>query len=453
MKMNKLLAAALLALAMIATACSDGGGGGSTASEDEGSGEPVSGEVSGEVTVLHAFTGEADVAGLTAVIDAFEEANPGVTVNEEGSNDFESLARTRIGSGTPPDIILHPQPGLLADFVDQGVVEPVDYLDDAVGDELIGGLLDLTTFDGTNYGFPLRLSFKSLVWYNQPVFEEAGYEIPETWDDMMALTQQIADDGEYAPWCIGIESGDATGWVATDWIEDILLRAIGPDAYDQWVTGELAFASPEVQGAIEEYMVPIWTNDEFVNGGRENIAREAFGTAINGILGGADGECVLHRQATFIEGFIAEANPEAEFGTDYNFFYLPPISEEIGSPALGAGDIAARYTDTDASQAFMEFLATPEAGEGWAELGGYLSPFSSFDTSLYPTDSARESGELLAAADFFRFDGSDLMPGDVGSSSQQGSFWLEMTDWVSGNTELGTALENIDELYADVQGN
>ena len=144
-------------------------------------------------------------------------------------------------------------------------------------------------------------------------------------------------------------------------------------------------------------------------------------------------------------GFIAESAPDAEFGTDYNFFYLPPIDDAIGSPALGAGDIAARYTDNPASQAFMEFLATPEAGEGWAAEGGYLSPFTSFDTSIYPTESARQSGELLAAADFFRFDGSDLMPGDVGSSSQPGSFWLEMTDWISGNTELGDALTAIDE--------
>ncbi|CAN5430144.1 ABC transporter substrate-binding protein [soil metagenome] len=444
---KKLLAAAMLVLAMIASACGDGG-------DSEGAGvapgETVGNDVEGSITLLHAFTGEADVEGLRAIIADFEEAYPNVSVSEEGSNDFESLARTRTGAGTPPDIMLHPQPGLLEDFVSQGIVQPVDFVDDDLGDQLVGGVMDLTTFDGTNYALPVRLSLKSLVWYNQPVFEDAGYEIPETWDDMMALTQQIADDGEYAPWCIGIESGDATGWVATDWIEDILLRSIGLDAYNDWVAGDLAFASDEVQGAIEEYMVPIWTNDDFVNGGQANIAREAFGTSINGILGGADGACVLHRQATFIEGFISETAPDAEFGTDYNFFYLPPIDSEIGSPALGAGDLAARYTTTAASQAFMQFLATPEAGEGWAEQGGFLSPFTGFDASVYPTDSTRSSSELLAGADFFAFDGSDVMPGDVGSSSQQGSFWLEITNWVTDNQELGESLENIDSFYQDI---
>lgn len=460
MKRNTSLAALLLVLALVAAACSgDGGdtadsGDGATEGADAGGdAEPVGEDVEGEITILHAFTGEADVGGLEAIIADFEEAYPGVSVSQEGSNDFEALARTRINSGTPPDIILHPQPGLLEDFVNQGVVQPLDYLDrSALEEELVGGLLDIVTFDDTLYALPMRLSFKSLVWYNQPVFEEQGYEVPQTWDEMLELTETIASETDYAPWCIGIESGDATGWVATDWVEDILLRTLGPDQYDAWVAGELDFASPEVQGAIEEYMVPIWTNDDYVNGGRENIAREAFGTAVQGILGGTEGECVLHRQATFIEGFIEEAAPDAEFGTDYNFFYLPPIDESIGSPALGAGDLAAQYTENDAARAFMEFLTQPESGEGWAAMGGYLSPYSTFDASVYPTESARTAGELLASADFFRFDGSDLMPGDVGASSQQGSFWIEMTEWVTENQELEESLQQIDELYANISG-
>jgi alpha-glucoside transport system substrate-binding protein len=450
---RKLLAALLLVLAMVAAACSGGDGGDGEDGGDGAAGEGVEAAESGELTILHAFTGEADVAGLQAIIDSVTEQYPDIEVSPEGSNDFESLARTRVGSGTPPDIMLHPQPGLLQDFVSQGVVQPIDYLDlDSLESDLVGGLTDLVTFDGTTYAFPLRLSFKSLVWYNKPVFDAAGYEIPETWDDLLALTEQIASEGEYAPWCIGIESGDATGWVATDWVEDILLRTIGLDAYNEWVAGDLDFASEEVQGPIEEYMVPIWTNDEFVNGGRENIARENFGTAVQGILGGEDGECVLHRQATFIEGFITEANPDAEFGTDYDFFYLPPIDDEIGSPALGAGDLAAVYTDNGAARTFMEFLATPEAGEGWAAQGAYLSPFTTFDDSIYPTDSSRRAAEILSEADFFAFDGSDLMPGEVGASSQEGSFWLEMTQWVTGNQELGQSLESIDALYDDIAG-
>jgi alpha-glucoside transport system substrate-binding protein len=439
----------LIALALAAAACNGGGGDGG-----DGDGEGGGDAESGEVTLLHAFTGEEDVAGLNAILDGFREEFPDITVREEGSNDFESLARTRVGAGNAPDVMLHPQPGLLEDFIAQGVVQPLDFVDTGrLEEEMVGGLVDLGTFDGTYHALAVRLSVKSLVWYNPQTFEAGGYEAPETWSELMDLTEQMAnDDLVDAPWCIGIESGDATGWVATDWVEDILLRAIGPEDYDRWVEGELAFASDEVQGAIEEYMVPIWTNDDYVFGGQQQIAREAFGTSVAGLLGD-DPECGLHRQATFIEGFLEDADPDAEFGTDFDFFYLPPIEEGTGeSPVLGGGDFAALYSDNAAARTFIEYLSQAEAGEPWAERGGYLSPFAPvFDDSVYPTDSSRRASEILSEADDFRFDGSDLMPGDVGSSSQSGSFWIEMTNWITGQKELDQALQDIDSLYESIQ--
>lgn len=454
---------AVLALALLLAACGD-----DAAPDDEPDDEPVDepdevddaddepvDDVSGEVTILHAFTGEEDVGGLNAILDDFMAEYPNVTVLEEGTGDFESLARTRIGAGNPPDIILHPQPGLLEDFWNQGVVEPLDDVVDRgqLEADAVPGLLDLVTFNDELYGVPLRLSLKSLVWYSPATFEAGGYEVPETWDDLMDLTEQMAaDDVVDAPWCIGMESGDATGWVATDWVEDLLLRTEGPEAYDQWVAGELLFSSDEVKNTIEEYMEPIWFNDEYVFGGTAQIPREPFGTAVNGILTDPP-ECGLHRQATFIEGFIEEFDPDAEFGVDYDFFYFPGIDPEWGNPTMGGGDFAALYTDNEAAEVLLEWLTTPESGEGWAAQGGFLSPFAPvFDDSVYPSDSARTASEILAESDSFRFDGSDLMPGDVGASSQSGSFWIEMTEWVAGQKSLDDALAAIDELYAEVRG-
>lgn len=403
-----------------------------------------------EVTILHAFTGEADVAGLRALLDAFVEQHPDIAVAEEGSTDFGSLARARLATDDPPDILLHPQPGLLEDFHRQGLVRPLDFLDaDAIAEQMVGGLADLATFDGAYLAQPMRLSYKSLVWYSPATFAAGGYEVPSTWDEMTALTDRMVAD-DLAPWCIGIESGEGTGWVVTDWVEDVLLRTIGLDGYDRWVAGDLPFASPEVSGALEAYLVPIWTDDAQVAGGREQIAREAFGTSVGGILGDAPA-CGLHRQATFIEGFIEQIDPDATFGTDYDVFALPPI-DGGDVPALGGGDFAALYTGNEAARTFIEFLATPEAGEAWAGIGGFLSPFAPvFDDAAYASDSARKASALLAETSAFRFDGSDLMPGDVGSSAQPGSFWSEMTDWVTGQVELDEALRNIDERYASVR--
>jgi alpha-glucoside transport system substrate-binding protein len=444
MNRNPLLrrsAAVSATLAVVLAAC---GGGDDTSGEVLDVAAAADTSVEGTVTMLHAFTGDADVAGLNAIIDDFEAAYPGVTVEDQGDNNFESLARTRVSSGQAPDIILHPQPGLLTDFYNDGatfVMSQPDNLDS----DLVGGLVELGTINDDFVAIPMRLSLKSLVWYNVPAFEAGGYEIPTTWDEMVALTEEVAaGDAVNAPWCIGMESGDATGWVATDWVEDILLRTIGPESYDEWVAGDLDFASDEVQGAIEEYMVPIWTNDDYVFGGSENIAREPFGTAVLGILGD---DCMFHRQATFIESFIADNAPDAVYGDDYDFFFLPGIESADDRPALGGGDFAALYSDNPAAIEFMKFLSTAEAGEGWAAAGGFLSPFATFDSTVYPTESTRTAGDLLAAATAFRFDGSDLMPADVGSSSGAGSFWAEMTAWITEQATLDEALTSIDEQY------
>ena len=417
---------------------SDGGSGG---------GEEISTDVSGSVSILHAFTGETDVDGLNAIIDAFTEQYPNVDVTEEGSGDFEQLARTRVGGGDPPDVILHPQPGLLEEFADQGSAMPLDFVDTgSLEGQLVPGSLDTSTFDDQLYALPLRLSLKSLVWYNKPAFDEAGYEIPQTQDELLELTQTIADgDAVEAPWCIGIESGDATGWVGTDWSEDLVLRGAGPDAYDQWVSNEIPFDDPQVVDPVETYMEPIWTTDEFVFGGTSNIVATAFGDSVNGII---DGSCMFHRQATFIEGFIQDQNEGAEYGTDYDFFYYPAVTEG-DNPALTAGDYAALYNDNDAARAFIQFLTEPSFGEGWAEQGGYLSPFAEgFDTSVYPTESAVKASEILSGASASRFDGSDLMPGEVGASSAEGSFWTEMTQFAEGDQTIAEAYGAIQELYS-----
>ena len=434
---------ALLGATLVLTACGGGDDG------DGGGGGGGGGDTS--FSMLHAFTGEEDTAGLQAIIDAFQEANPEYTVNAEGSNDFESLARTRINGGDAPDVILHPQPGLLEDFVTAGAAQPLTDIDAAgLQENVVTGLLDAVTFEDQLYAVPMRLSPKSFVWYNKPAFDEAGLAVPETQQELLSLTEQVAGlDSVNAPWCIGIESGDATGWVATDWIEDLVVRGAGPDVYDQWVANEIPFDDPQVIEPLEQFMVPIWTNNDYVFGGTQQITREAFGQSVNGII---SGDCMMHRQATFIEGFIAENNPDAEYGTDYDFFYYPSIEGSAAGeqPIMTGGDLAAQYTDNEAASAFIQFLTTPEAGQGWAERGGFLSPFTNFDTSAYPSESATKAGEILSNASAVVFDGSDLMPGEVGASSTDGSFWTEMTAFAGGNQDLPTAMSNVQQLYSSV---
>ena len=201
-----------------------------------------------EVSIMTVWTDE-EGDKFQAVLDAFNEAT-GITVVNEGTNDFETLITVRVEGGNAPDMAVFPQPTLMGSFVEDGaIVDLADVLNmDELQENYIQSWIDLGTVDGQLSGVFYRASTKSLVWYPiQAAFEEAGYEVPTTWDELIALSDQIVADGG-TPWCISIEDSGATGWLATDWVEDILLRTAGPEVYDQWVNHEIPFNDPAVAG-------------------------------------------------------------------------------------------------------------------------------------------------------------------------------------------------------------
>lgn len=442
------LAALLMAVGLVAAACGgddDGGGDGTGTGAGDGD-AAADGGSGGEINILSALVEPQDIEGITALADAFTEET-GIEVVHEGSPDFETVAVTRVEGGNPPDIILHPQPGLLENFVEQGAAQPLDFVDrDALSEEYVAGTLDTGTFDDTLYGLQLRLSLKSLVWYPLPEYTDS-YEFPEDWGGLLEQTEQIAQEQSEsgaAPWCIGIESSGATGWVATDWIEDIMLRLHGPEVYDQWVQHEILFDSPEVRAAFEE-MEKIWFQEGAVLGGQTNILQTPWNSAPLPLFEDPPG-CFLHRQASFVSQSFPE---EAEYGTDFDFSLFPVITEENGGTgqiaALTAGDLAAIYTDNDGARQFLEFAAEAENQELWAQSGSYLCPNANCNPDAYPTDAFRKQAELVGEADYSRFDASDLMPGAVGA----GAFWTEVVAWISGQQDLDTTLQNIDASWPE----
>lgn len=437
------------ALAVLLSAC--GGEAAEVAPDPRPESPTVPPGTTGPLTILHPYTGDAARAGFDAIIEAFNTKHPGITVRAERATDLDELVRAGIDTGAPVDIVIHPQVELLAALIGEGHVRALDDALDVprLEQDLVAGVLDDVRFDDRTFAIPLRLTIKSLVWYSPSTFEARGYSTPDTWSEMMTLSNRMIAEG-LAPWCIGIESAGATGWVATDWVEDILLRALGVDAFDAWVRGDLPFASDEVKGALEAFLVPIWTDDDAVAGGRARIATESFGASAAGILG-PDPECGMHRQSHLIEDFLVAVEPDARFGVDYDFFALPPIVPGQ-RPVLGGGEFAATLTGSPAAMLFMQFLALPESGGPWAERGGSLSPFAPALAATTSTDdSSRRASEILAQATTFRVDGSERMPRAVGSAPGPGSFWTEMTAWISGEQSLDEALIAIDALYAAVR--
>jgi len=402
--------------------------------------EALKGTYSGTtVTVDGAFEGnDADGVKFSESMKAFEDAT-GITVNYIGNKNFESSIAIRVDAGDSPDVVDFPQPGLFAIFARNGNIVPVtDFIPDSwLSQQYNAGWREFNTVDGTEYGVMHRYSGKSLVWYPKAAWDAAGYEIPQTWDDLLTLTQQIADDGDTA-WCIGIESGAATGWVATDWTEDLMLRTTSLENYDAWVAGDLPFDSPEVKNAIETWS-NIWFNDAYVYGGRSSIVSTAFGDA-PGPMFDDPPKCWLHRQANFITSFFPEG---AQYGVDYDFFYLPPVDEQYGRPFLVAGDLIAMFNDRPEVRALMEYFTTPNSASGWLEGGGAIAAQQTATRDMYGSDLDWSVSELVADATSFRFDGSDLMPGEVGA----GSFWEQITSYVAGSEDLDTAMKAIDASW------
>jgi alpha-glucoside transport system substrate-binding protein len=389
------------------------------------------------VTMSGPFT-EADAVIFNNSIAAFEEAT-GIDIQYEGSKEFEASISIRVQANDPPDIVDFPQPGLMGTFARQGKIIPATTLvpEAWLAQNYLQSWRDMATVDGMEYGVWHRFNAKSLVWYPKAGFEAAGYQVPTTWDELKALEQEIIADGD-TPWCVGIESGAATGWPATDWTEEMMLRTTSLDNYDAWVVGDLPFSSPEVKKAIETF-AEIWNNDAMVYGGRAAIVTTFFGDAPAPMFQDPP-NCWLHKQGNFITSFFPEGK---QYGVDYGVFYLPGIDSAYGKPFLVAGDVMSAFRDRPEIRAVMQFFSTGEGIRGWLAAGGALGMQRDVDLSWYGSDLERDIAALVNEATSVRFDASDLMPGEVGS----GSFWKGMTDYFSGAQPLDTVLREIDASW------
>ena len=391
-----------------------------------------------QITVFGPWLGP-DQELVENVLAYFAEAT-GADVRYTGSDSFEQQIVVDAEAGSAPNVSVFPQPGLASDMAGRGFLAPLgEETENWVRENYAAGQswVDLGTYANAQgeeelFGFFYKVDVKSLVWYVPENFEDAGYEVPTSMEELMALTDQIVADGE-TPWCIGLGSGGATGWPATDWVEDMMLRTQPPEVYDGWVTNEIPFTDERVVGAIEAFGT-FARNDDYVAGGAGVVASTDFRDSPKGLFDSPP-QCYMHKQASFIPAFFPEGT---EVGLDADFFYFPAYAEkDLGNPVLGAGTLFAITNDSPGARSLMEFLKTPIAHEVWMAQQGFLTPHNGVNTDLYATDTLRKMGDILLSADTFRFDGSDLMPGGVGA----GSFWTGMVDFAGGADAAAVAAE------------
>jgi alpha-glucoside transport system substrate-binding protein len=257
---------------------------------------------------------------------------------------------------------------------------------------------------------------------------------------------QIVKDGD-TPWCLGIESGGATGWPATDWLEDLMLRTTSLENYDKWTTGVMPFTDPVVKNAMQK-MTDIFFQDKYVYGGRKTIVTTNFGNAGTPMFQNPPKAWLL-KQGNFITTFFEQNTPGLKAGVDYDFYYLPPIDPQYGKPVLFAGDLFGLFNDKPESRAVIQFLTTYESIQPWIKAGGggAISPHKNANLADYTTELDRKTAESILQATSARFDGSDLMPAAVGSGSE----WKGMTNYFSGTENLDQALATMQAGWNNVK--
>ncbi|MGB0958640.1 MAG: ABC transporter substrate-binding protein [Halocynthiibacter sp.] len=385
-------------------------------------GEPPS---SGRLRITGPWAG-VDGERFRSILAYFEAAT-GIKTTFEGSDRSEEQLLLEIAAGTPPDLAIIPQPGLMRSLAKQGKLAPLPKgTSQWVADNYAAGAswVALSDMDGDSFGFLYKTELKSLIWYNPATFADLGYAPPQTFEALQALTARMIKEGRM-PWCMGAGSGGASGWPATDWIEDLMLRLEGPEFYDQWVAHGVPFNDVRVQSVFDAYGA-FARGAKMVEGGGKAVATRDFREAA-AQLTELPPRCMMLRQASFIPAFFPK---DTIIGRDVDFTYFPTLKNAKNRPILGSGTFVTMPKQSPEAERFIDFLKLPIAHELWMAQSMFLTPHKGVDGQLAKEPSNQKMQTLLRAADIFRFDGSDMMPGGIGA----GAFWRGMLDYLAGQS-------------------
>ncbi|MEV0532167.1 ABC transporter substrate-binding protein [Kitasatospora sp. NPDC050463] len=437
------LAALALTAACSNSSSSDGGsgGGGGTLAGDCAKYQPYAGHSGSTVTVFASILSpESD--NLEKSWAEFAKCT-GIKISYEGSNDFESQLPVRVSGGNAPDFAIIPQPGLLAQMVRSGKVAKPPAQTVANQEKWSPVWKTYGSVNGTFYAAPMSANMKSLVWYSPKAFKQAGYEVPQSWADLMALSDRIAKAGAGKPWCGGIASGTATGWPATDWLEEVVLGTHGGEVYDQWVSHQVKFSDEKIITAMRT--VADWMqNPAWVNGGYgdvKSIATTTFQDAGAPIL---TGKCFLLQQASF---YKAQWPKDTKVGPDGDIFAfrLPAVNPQVASPVEGGGEFLTAFASRPEVQAVQNYLSSSDwASSRVRTASGWVSANQGVDKALYTDPIDRLSADALTdPAATFRFDGSDLMPAAVGAGQE----WKSLTAWFAEGQSVQKTAADIDAAW------
>ncbi|WP_052848384.1 ABC transporter substrate-binding protein [Streptomyces avicenniae] len=425
-----------------------------SAEEDEaGSERPATIELpdlSGESLEVSAVWTGAERDNFLRVLDEFE-ARTGASVSFVPSGDNVSqFVGTKIEGGSPPDIVMVPQPGVLQEFAEQGWIAPVgDLVQEQLDANYTQGWQDIAARDGVQYGVYVKAANKSLVWYSDTAFEYAGVSVPEDWDAFVDTSWTLWESGTTP---LSVAGGD--GWTLTDWFENIYLSQSGPEMYDRLIAHDIPWTDPSVTDALTA-LAQVFGEERLLVGGASGALQTDFPTSVTQTFTDLETPAAgMVFEADFVGAVITDST-DAVIGEDARVFPFPAVGGG-DAPVVSAGDAAVAVAPdgeaSEAQQALLAFLASTDAAWIWAEPGGYVSPNRSLDLDAYPNETQRGIAEaLIAAGDDFRFDLSDQTPADFGGTTGQG-MWQGLQNFLRDPSDVQGAQEYLESQAADAYG-
>jgi alpha-glucoside transport system substrate-binding protein len=395
----------------------------------------------GTVEVLGTW-GSEELTSFQAMVAPWGNTTGG-QMSFTGTRDLTAILTTRIQAGNPPDVAILPNPGLMTELADEGALIPLDTILNMtqINQDYAQGWVDLGTVNGSLYAVFMKASDKGTVWYDPKVFAANNWTVPETWDDMIALSDQIVAEGKIpaAPWSIAVESGAASGWPATDWMAEILLRKYGGDVYDQLVNHSIAWTDSRVKDVWQMFGTVALTPG-YVPGGATAILATNFqdGTYLPFLT---PPEAAMDYLGDFTAGFISTQFPDLVAGQDYAFFPFPTIAEQYSGGVTGGADLVVAFKDTPTVRSFIQYLATADAQTIWVERGGFTSVNNKVSLDAYPDALTRAAAQQLSGATLFRFGAGDAMP-----SAVQTAWWAGVLSYLQNPSQLDSILADIESV-------
>ncbi len=342
----------------------------------------------------------------------------------------QSLLDTEVQSGKPPDIAFWT---LAAAIHYQDKVVPMDQLGadkTAYADFWIKN----GSVNGKWLALPVKADIKTIIWYSPAVFKAKKYDVPKTWDDLNTLVETMVKNGD-VPWSMGFESGDATGWTGSDFIQDILLVQQGPDYVNNIIAGKVPYNDPGVKAAYEIYGK--WAKDpKYTVGGAQGTLSTNFLDAIYKPFSDPP-QAMMVKQSGFAGDAVAAKFPDLKYGADYDFFPVP------GAKGLqGGADLMFSFSKSAAVQAFITYLSSPLGGENWAKAGFGESP-NKAATGKYTDAALQKKADALANTTGFTYDLGDTIPGGFGKAE-----WTAIVNFVNGK-DLDPELAAVAKVQAE----